>query len=275
MSNITRALQFLDTTALGSPAVPEVHDRPERRRGTRVNVSETGELTVVELGVQVGLLLNLSAGGAAIQAVYATKPRDRLPVQFRLPFTEDTIEATCEVAWVDEARQSGLQFIGFKDDAKQRLRAWLAGHNQASNPVADSDRAPFCVDTGGRAEEEGKPFATVLTSDHSPAVPAISALTEDGVAPGDKLARAGTKTTFRTKFCQTHSLVDLIMRSIHEALQQKEMELQQVLNEAVHEKELQLRELQKVLLKADQILNQLLESEGQMSMGGQSSSYSN
>lgn len=57
------------------------------------------------------------------------------------------------------------------------------------------------------------------------------------------------------------------MKSIHEALRQKELELQQVLNDAVRQKEIQLRELQRVLLNAHQLVNRLLEADGETPLG--------
>ncbi len=50
------------------------------------------------------------------------------------------------------------------------------------------------------------------------------------------------------------------MKAIHEAVQ-KELELQQMLKHAIREKELGLRELQKMLLSALYIVNQLLDEK--------------
>ncbi len=50
------------------------------------------------------------------------------------------------------------------------------------------------------------------------------------------------------------------MKAIHEAVQ-KELELQQMLKQAIREKELGLRELQKMLLSALYIVNQLLDEK--------------
>jgi len=51
------------------------------------------------------------------------------------------------------------------------------------------------------------------------------------------------------------------MRSIQEAVRQREAQLQQTLDEALRQKELQLRELQQTIFKAQQLINQLLETD--------------
>lgn len=50
------------------------------------------------------------------------------------------------------------------------------------------------------------------------------------------------------------------MKAIHDAVQ-KELELHQILKDAIREKEVGLRELQKVLLSALYIVNQLLDEQ--------------
>jgi len=56
------------------------------------------------------------------------------------------------------------------------------------------------------------------------------------------------------------------MKSIQEALRQKQSELQQVLNDAVRQKQSRLDELQKVLLTAQELLNELREADGDGAM---------
>ena len=57
------------------------------------------------------------------------------------------------------------------------------------------------------------------------------------------------------------------MKSIQQAVTQKTIELQQMLDDSVKEKEGQLRELQKTLARAQQLLAQLLESEATTEIG--------
>lgn len=58
------------------------------------------------------------------------------------------------------------------------------------------------------------------------------------------------------------------MKSIHEAVQ-KELELQQLLNNAVKQKELELRQLQKLLLNALYLVNRLLDADTETSEAGE------
>lgn len=111
----------------------------ERRCCARANIlNEMREMVMVELGSQTGLLLDLSAVGAAIQAVYPTPLRARLNVKFRLPYSGDLIETNCEVAWVDDARRTGVKFVHLADTTRSRLEAWLATHSGEAKPLPEA-----------------------------------------------------------------------------------------------------------------------------------------
>jgi hypothetical protein len=63
------------------------------------------------------------------------------------------------------------------------------------------------------------------------------------------------------------------MKSIHEAVQ-KELELQQLLNNAIRQKEIELRQLHKLLLNALYLVNRLLDSDTETTEAGESAKFS-
>ena len=112
-------------------------NRQERRGCARASVLEgMQEMVVVRLGSQTGLLLDLSARGVAVQAVFPSPPQSSLKAEFRLPFTGDSIESNCEVVWMDNACRAGLKFIHLADVPKSRLEAWLAANHERADTVA-------------------------------------------------------------------------------------------------------------------------------------------
>jgi len=108
-------------------------DSPEsgnRRSGERVEVlHEIGEVAVAELDGQTGLLLNLCADGAAIQAIYPLEPGSTVRLHFRLASMPKLSELNCQVIWVDPNRQAGLKFLDLLADDRQSLTTWVSGHS--------------------------------------------------------------------------------------------------------------------------------------------------
>jgi TonB family protein len=109
----------------------------EHRRAARVGVlTELGEVVTVNLGSQTGLLVDVSAGGIAVQAVYPILPQASVDIGFRLPLTGDWIEAVCQLAWVDKGSRGGLKFVRVGDGPRRRLDAWLSEHLEEAGTVA-------------------------------------------------------------------------------------------------------------------------------------------
>jgi len=117
---------------------PPSQNRGEQRHGARVGIlTGFGEVVVVNLGSQTGLLLDLSAGGIAVQAVYTIQRQaQNVEIGFQLPFTGDRIEAVCQVAWIDEGSRAGLKFVRVGDGPRRQLEAWLSKHLEEANTAA-------------------------------------------------------------------------------------------------------------------------------------------
>jgi TonB family protein len=74
-----------------------------------------------------GIILNLSEGGLAVQAVTSLM-EDLLPsVRFQLAETESWIRANARITWTSESRKlAGLEFISLSDESRDRIREWLS-----------------------------------------------------------------------------------------------------------------------------------------------------
>lgn len=109
----------------------------ELRRVPRVNIlTGLGEVVVVNLGSGTGLLLDVSNGGVAVQAVYPILQEANIDIAFPLPFTANWIDGVCKVAWVDEGGRAGLQFLHVADKPRRRLDRWLAKYPEKANALA-------------------------------------------------------------------------------------------------------------------------------------------
>jgi len=101
----------------------------ERRSHRRKSVlSEMGEMVVVSLHSERGLLLTLSASGISVQGQAQLSPGRRLPVQFSLPSGGETVRATCDVVWASENCAAGLKFVFLPEGDGLALGKWLALH---------------------------------------------------------------------------------------------------------------------------------------------------
>ena len=79
------------------------------------------------------MLLDISEGGMAIQALEPLEPRRAFAVHFTLPGEEEEFEAVAAGAWSDPSGRCGLRFLGMPPVQRERLKAWLE-RNGASGP---------------------------------------------------------------------------------------------------------------------------------------------
>jgi hypothetical protein len=108
----------------------------ERRRYTRQDVLNQ-QLVYVDLGDRNGgLLLDLSSGGAAVQAVAPLRPTAASPFVFHLPQLNSQIEGTGVFVWVDGSGLSGgLRFDRLSPQSQRLLEQWLKGSRAESAPA--------------------------------------------------------------------------------------------------------------------------------------------
>src|ERR1051325_294311 len=79
------------------------------------------------------MLLEISEGGLAIQALEPLEPRRAFAVHFKLPGEDEEFEAVAAGAWSDPSGRCGLRFLGMPPVQRERLKAWLE-RNGASGP---------------------------------------------------------------------------------------------------------------------------------------------
>jgi TonB family protein len=110
-----------------SNPLAQAHDRvpgSDRRLYSRKTIPS---LAYVELDEgNGGIVLNVSEGGLAVQAVMSLMD-DVLPsVRFQLSESDGWIRANARITWTGQSRKlAGLEFVGLPDDARGRIKEWL------------------------------------------------------------------------------------------------------------------------------------------------------
>src|SRR5436305_11541429 len=95
------------------PIAPSMDCDSERRINPRKNVDG---LSLVDLGTENGgLILDLSEGGMALQAVLPIRTNAALAVHFELPNTQKFIDAKAEIAWGASSKRAGLRFTDISE----------------------------------------------------------------------------------------------------------------------------------------------------------------
>jgi len=108
---------------------PQDNRLPNRRCCSRARIlADMWEIVVLRLGSQTGVVTDLCAHGVGVQAVHPLTAHADFETSFQLPFTQDVIEAQCEVAWADNRSRAGFKFVRIADTTKQSLESWLATH---------------------------------------------------------------------------------------------------------------------------------------------------
>jgi CheY-like chemotaxis protein len=79
------------------------------------------------------MLLDISEGGLALQALEPLEPRRAFAVHFNLPGEQEPFEAVAASAWCDPSGRCGLRFLGMPPIHRERLKSWLE-HHGASGP---------------------------------------------------------------------------------------------------------------------------------------------
>ncbi len=71
------------------------------------------------------IILDISEGGMAIQALQPVQASGPLRLHFDLPGSLDTLSLTADIVWTDSSGRAGLRFLDPSEDELQRLREWL------------------------------------------------------------------------------------------------------------------------------------------------------
>jgi TonB family protein len=110
-----------------------------KKRSSRQRI-ET--LVYAELGPgNGGFPINLSEEGMAFQGIQPLEKGHVISIRFKLPGTHDKVEATGQVAWLNElGKGGGLQFIDLSQKTRHLIHHWLdlqaqPGNHTESGPV--------------------------------------------------------------------------------------------------------------------------------------------
>src|ERR1700722_19533432 len=105
-------------------------------------------LSYIDLGDgNGGIVLNLSEGGLALQAVTSVMD-DHLPrVRFQLSESRNWLETSGRITWTSESRKvAGIEFVNLSDAARNQIKEWILsgdapGELQAAEPLASAASA--------------------------------------------------------------------------------------------------------------------------------------
>lgn len=117
----------------------------------RIRSRHQALLTYIELGEDNGgMVLNISEGGLAVQAVGALI-EDQLPeMRFQLSECRNCIETSGRIAWMSESKKvAGLEFVRLSDQARQQIRAWISSESR----LREYQEKPEQIDEGSAESE--------------------------------------------------------------------------------------------------------------------------
>lgn len=139
-------------------------------------------LAYVELGEgNGGIVLNVSEGGIAVQAVMSLMSEDLPCVRLQLSHSKKTIEAKGRVAWTSGLRKlAGVEFVDLSPEARALLREWVALEAPAAPSAEEESEA-----SSEGVEEKEAPAAKALQSE---AVDFVPELLPSPVKPAAKFA---------------------------------------------------------------------------------------
>jgi len=111
-----------------------------------------------EGGQDPAIILDLSAGGMAIQALQPVHADGPLRLHFDLPGSSDAMHLTAEIIWADSSGRAGLRFLDLSPADLQRLSDWLRLNGSSLQPVAQSEERP----TASVQAPDPAPFQTFV-----------------------------------------------------------------------------------------------------------------
>jgi CheY-like chemotaxis protein len=88
------------------------------------------------------MLLDISEGGIALQALDPLEERRAFSIRFSLPGDPEEFEAVAAAVWNDISGRAGMRFLGLPVAVRERLREWLAVHGAGGPADVSSDNDP-------------------------------------------------------------------------------------------------------------------------------------
>jgi TonB family protein len=110
-------------------SVPPIVNQPREGENRRsVPRQKIGSLAYLDLGVNNGgFMIDVSEGGIRFQVAQPVMAGRIFRIKFKLPNTQQAIDTSVHVAWVDSSgKYGGLQFLDLGGSPKLRIQEWLA-----------------------------------------------------------------------------------------------------------------------------------------------------
>ncbi len=145
------------------------------RRSVRVQVQT---LAFVELNSQAeqAIILDLSEGGMAIQALAPVEASKVLQIRFDLPGTKKRLQLAGEIAWADASGRAGIRFFDVPPQCLDALKEWIFVNSVAPSRIAMPTR------NRSKPEDQQRDFAasihvapSTLAGDGHPALLSLAA----------------------------------------------------------------------------------------------------
>ena len=99
--------------------------RKEQQRYFRVTVQLPIQMNVDGKQFE-GTIVNISSGGLAVECPVALNHASTLEVSFKLPETDEPVEAKAKLAWTSPGGLAGLSFAQLHPAVERQLQQWLA-----------------------------------------------------------------------------------------------------------------------------------------------------
>ena len=87
-------------------------------------------------GQDSAIILDISEGGMAIQALQPVQANGPLRLEFDLPGVPGGMNVSAEIVWADSSGRAGLRFVGLSEAEQQRLRDWVRINTRNLRPTA-------------------------------------------------------------------------------------------------------------------------------------------
>ena len=88
------------------------------------------------------IILDISEGGMAIQALQPVKASSPLRLHFDLPGSLSNMTLTAQIAWADSSGRAGLRFLDLSENELKRIRQWVRTNGSSLQPEASRDDLP-------------------------------------------------------------------------------------------------------------------------------------
>jgi TonB family protein len=124
---------------------PQAFGQQPKNENRRLHVRRRiDQLTYADFGPgNGGIVMNLSEGGMSFQGIGAVRKGQVIRLSFKLPGTSSPVEAYGEVVWSnDSGKGGGLRFIDMSEEARQRIKEWLANDDSSSADFAEQVTPP-------------------------------------------------------------------------------------------------------------------------------------